>query len=121
MDISNNSNNQNIDIEKESGVSFEDPNKESQGGAVMELDLDEQYNIPRAGIKKDAITREILDFIPEDSALHYEIFPLGVEEGMLQVGIVDSENIEARDALNFISPKNYIPYKIYLRKAIRRK
>jgi len=114
MDISNNSNNQNIDIEKESGVSFEDPNKESQGGAVMELDLDEQYNIPRAGIKKDAITREILDFIPEDSALHYEIFPLGVEEGMLQVGIVDPENIEARDALNFISTKNHIPYKIYL-------
>ena len=33
---------------------------------------------------------------------------------MLEVGIVDPDNIEARDALNFIAAKKNIPYKMFL-------
>ena len=56
----------------------------------------------------------ILDYIPEESALHYKFVPLGVKDNVLEVGLVDPDNIEARDALNFISSKINLPYKIYL-------
>src|SRR3989339_2109991 len=40
--------------------------------------------------------------------------PLGVTGGVLEVGIVDPENIEARDALQFIATKLSMPFKIFL-------
>jgi type IV pilus assembly protein PilB len=57
---------------------------------------------------------EILDYIPEESAIHYRFAPIGMKEGVLEVGIVDPDNMEARDALNFLASKNNIPYKIFL-------
>jgi type IV pilus assembly protein PilB len=57
---------------------------------------------------------EVLQYIPEESATHYNVVPLAVKDGVLEVGIVDSDNIEALDALNFISTKIGIPFKIFL-------
>lgn len=57
---------------------------------------------------------EVLKYIPEESAEHYKIVPIAVKDGTLEVGIVDPDNIEARDALNFISSKANLPYKIFL-------
>ena len=57
---------------------------------------------------------EILEYIPEESALHYHFAPIGLKNGMLEVGIVDPDNMEARDALNFLAAKKNIPYKIFL-------
>jgi hypothetical protein len=33
---------------------------------------------------------------------------------VLEIGLLDPDNIEARDALNFISAKIAMPYKVYL-------
>ncbi len=60
------------------------------------------------------ITREILDYIPEEAATYYRFVPIGISQGTLEVGIVDAENIEARDALNFVASKIDIPYDVYL-------
>ncbi len=57
---------------------------------------------------------EVLAYIPEESAKHYQAVPLGVEDGALLVGMLDPDNIEALDALNFISAKNNKPFKAYL-------
>lgn len=62
----------------------------------------------------DTIKQEILDYIPEESAIHYKFVPLKVKEGVLEVGLVDPDNIEARDALSFISAKINMPYKAFL-------
>ncbi|MES3030893.1 MAG: ATPase, T2SS/T4P/T4SS family [Patescibacteria group bacterium] len=74
----------------------------------------EFLNIPIRAIGEASVPFEVLDYIPEESALHYKFVPLGIKEGALEVGIVDPDNIEARDALNFIAAKKNIPYKIFL-------
>ncbi len=70
--------------------------------------------IPTKSISDQNIDFDALKYIPEESATHYKIIPIGVEDGVLEVGIVDPENIEARDALNFISNKTNVPFKIFL-------
>lgn len=74
----------------------------------------EFLNIPVRTMGDVNVPFEALDYIPEESAIHYKFVPIGMKNGMLEVGIVNPDNIEARDALNFIAAKNNIPYKIYL-------
>ncbi len=74
----------------------------------------EFLNIPTRNLGDVVVPFEALDYIPEESATHYKFVPIGLNEGTLEVGIVDPDNIEARDALNFIASKNNIPYKVFL-------
>ena len=74
----------------------------------------EFLNIPTRRLKDEKVPTEVLNYIPEESALHYKFVPLGVRDGVLEVGVVDPDNIEALDALNFISSKINLPFKIYL-------
>ena len=46
--------------------------------------------------------------------MHYKFVPIGLQDNVLEVGILDPDNIEARDALNFISAKINLPFKIFL-------
>jgi type IV pilus assembly protein PilB len=73
-----------------------------------------RYGLPARVIGEAPIDEVGLAYIPEESARHYKFAPLGVEEGALAVGIVDPDNIEALDALQFISGKIGMPYKAYL-------
>ncbi len=57
---------------------------------------------------------DILKHIPEESARHYQMVPLGFEGGVLEVGMLTPENLEAREALQFISSNINIPFKIFL-------
>ena len=72
------------------------------------------YNIPTRSLAGQQIAFSILKNISEDSARHYSFVPIGIKDGLLEVGIVDPENIEARDALNFIANKLNMPFKLYL-------
>jgi type IV pilus assembly protein PilB len=72
------------------------------------------YNIPTRDLTNQHVPFSVLKNISEDSALHYKFVPIGVKDEILEVGIVDPENIEARDALNFISSKINMPFKLYL-------
>jgi type IV pilus assembly protein PilB len=74
----------------------------------------EYVNIEPYYIGDSNIPFEILKYIPEDSARHYNIIPLFFAKGVLSVGIFDPDNIEAIDALNFIASKNNITYKLLL-------
>ncbi|MBP6868504.1 MAG: Flp pilus assembly complex ATPase component TadA [Candidatus Pacebacteria bacterium] len=77
--------------------------------------LAEQYGIPYRTLPAvDPVDKEVLKYIPEESAKHYSFVPLAVKEGALEVGIVDPDNIEAQDALQFISGRVGMPYKIFL-------
>lgn len=71
-------------------------------------------DIPVRSLANVTVPFEVLDYIPEESAVHYKFVPIGIKEGALEVGLVDPDNIEARDALNFIAAKNNIPYKVFL-------
>jgi len=71
-------------------------------------------DVPTISVDPETIPYEILDNIPQESASHYKMVPLGIEEGVLQVGMTDPQNVEALDALNFIVRQSGLPFKVYL-------
>ena len=74
----------------------------------------EYYGVPYRALESTNIPYDVLKNIPEESARHYQIAPLAIVDNTLEVGIVDPENIEARDALNFISTKTGHPFSLFL-------
>jgi type IV pilus assembly protein PilB len=74
----------------------------------------EYLGVPFASIKDQKIPFEVLKYIPEESATHYQFVPIAIKDNVLEVGVVDPDDIEARDALNFISSKINMPFKIFL-------
>jgi type IV pilus assembly protein PilB len=87
-------------------------------GITMETALtamSEFYKIPMRILPQNKeIEQAALEFIPQESAEHYNFVPLGIVDGALEVGITDPDNIEARDALQFISSRAGMPYKLFL-------
>jgi len=76
--------------------------------------LGEFLNIPVRNIGETPVPFEALEYIPEESAAHYHFVPVGLADGTLEVGVVDPDNMEARDALSFLAAKKNVPYKIFL-------
>jgi hypothetical protein len=74
----------------------------------------ETYGIPARILGDPPADEAALAYIPVDSAKHYGIAPLDTADGVLEVGIIDPDNIEAMDALQFISSKIGMPYKLFL-------
>ena len=74
----------------------------------------EYLGIPYRNFDGIEVPFELLKYVPEESAAYYKFVPIGLKDGVLEVGVVDPDNIEARDALNFISTKIDLPFKIYL-------
>ena len=79
------------------------------------LDLkSEYYGIPNIKIDTQNFSTDALKYIPEDSASHYRFVPIKVVDSVLQVGVVDPSNTAALDAIQFISAKSNMPFKIFL-------
>ncbi|HEY4510549.1 MAG TPA: hypothetical protein VJJ73_01800, partial [Candidatus Paceibacterota bacterium] len=74
----------------------------------------EASGVPTAEITKGNIPYEVLKQIPEEAARHYKFVPLEIDEDTLQVGMVNPENIEAKEALQFIVSKLNLSFKIFL-------
>jgi type IV pilus assembly protein PilB len=74
----------------------------------------EYFDVPIKNLEEGSVAPKMLDYIPEDSASHYRFVPIEIKDGVLEVGMVDPDDIEARDALNFISSKIGMPFKIFL-------
>lgn len=81
--------------------------------AVLEA-KGEYFKLPTRRVDNNGPEFEILKYIPEESATYYKFVPLGIKDGILEVGIVDPDNIEARDALQFISARVNKPFKVFL-------
>lgn len=69
--------------------------------------------VPVRSLGTTKVPYDTLKLIPEESAAHYHLVPLGVVEGVLEVGMLDPEDIEGIDALNFITRTSGLPYKVY--------
>ena len=74
----------------------------------------EYYDIPVKSVDPASVSGDLLRYIPEESVLHYQFIPVGFADGVLEVGVVDPDNMEARDALQFIASKLGVPFKIFL-------
>ncbi|HCC05074.1 TPA: hypothetical protein DEP58_02085 [Patescibacteria group bacterium] len=107
-----------VDITKESQESNHSIEEVLQGRGVSDLDIltakGEHWDIPVRSLKNITIPYDILQYIPEESAIHYHVVPIALVDEVLEVGIVDPDNIDALDALNFISTKKGVPFKAFL-------
>ncbi|MCX6702237.1 MAG: GspE/PulE family protein [Candidatus Zambryskibacteria bacterium] len=74
----------------------------------------EYFDIPIKSLDEHDVPLSTLNYIPEDSAAHYHFVPISVTDGVLEIGMVNPDDIEARDALNFISSKSGMPFKVFL-------
>jgi len=74
----------------------------------------ERYGIPYRMLGDSKVPQNAMQYVPEESARHYRFVPIGFSEGAIEVGVTDPENIEAVDALQFISSKAGIPYKLFI-------
>ena len=91
--------------------------------ALLDFKLDEAkileikgefFNIPIKQIDPKTIAPATLKLIPDESAKIYGFVPVGIVDGVLEVGITDPENIQAMDALQFITGKVNMPFKVFL-------
>lgn len=71
-------------------------------------------SVPTRNIKEEKFSDKILEYISQESAEHYKIVPIGLKDGVLEVGAIDPNDLRARDALNFISSRLGLPYKLFL-------
>lgn len=57
---------------------------------------------------------EALHDIPEESATHYNMIPLGRHDGYIDVGVLYPEDVGTQDALKFISARANLPTRIFI-------
>lgn len=68
---------------------------------------------PLRSLGDSKVPYEVLRYIPQESAEHYKLAPLGVADGVLEVGMVNPDDIGGFDALNFIARGTGVPFKVY--------
>ncbi len=107
-----------IKIEKQadsSGKTIEEVLEEVGVPTQTILDVKgEFYSVPSMNLESYTVPLSILKYISEDAASHYKFIPLSIKDGVLEIGMIDPDNIESRDALTFIMSKLNLPYKIYV-------
>ncbi|MBI2120069.1 MAG: type II/IV secretion system protein [Parcubacteria group bacterium] len=74
----------------------------------------EYFNLPIRSSADVQVPAEIQKQIPQESSLHYKFAAVGMKDGVLEVGVVDPDNIDAMDAIQFISSKIGVPFKVFL-------
>ncbi len=76
-----------------------------QGAALVD--------VPVRTLGDTKIPYDVLKYIPQESAEHYRFAPLAIVDGVLEVGMVDPEEIQGIDALNFIGRATGMPFKVF--------
>ncbi|PJE73751.1 MAG: hypothetical protein COV02_00870 [Candidatus Terrybacteria bacterium CG10_big_fil_rev_8_21_14_0_10_41_10] len=74
----------------------------------------ESLNIPIKRISKGQVPFDVLRKVPEEAVSHYRFIPVGMSDGVLEVGIIDPDNIEAREAIQFITSRMNVAVKLFL-------
>ncbi len=102
------------ELATQKGISYEAALIESGVSAeTIRTVIGEYFDLPIREILVDArIEPGVLKYLSEESAKHYKIIPLEIEDGVLIVGVTDPENLTFRDALNFITAKHQLPYRL---------
>jgi len=72
----------------------------------------EFFGIPARNVDLKSISSDVFKYIPEETAILYKIIPIALESGILIVGTLDPDNIQALDTVQFITAKADIPFKV---------
>ncbi len=76
--------------------------------------FNKNIDIPVRDLSEEKISTDVLRYVPEESATHYGFVPLAIKDGVLEIGVIDSDRVETRDAVAFIASKHGMPFKIFL-------
>lgn len=89
---------------------------ESEGiaGDVVRQAKGQYFGIPERAINFQNISLDALRYIPEDAAANYKVVPLGITNGVLEVGMLNPGDVTAEGALQFISSKIKMPIEKYV-------
>ena len=91
--------------------------------ALLDLKIDEDqllkvkeeiFGVPIKNVNPKDVPLSVLKLIPIDSARIYQFVPINLTSSFLEVGIVNPENVQAIDALTFITSKLNKPFKLFL-------
>ncbi len=74
----------------------------------------ELLNMPVRFLEGKKVQFETLKNIPEESAKFYQFAPIDEADGMLEIGMVNPDDVNAQEALKFIASRLNIPFRIYL-------
>lgn len=72
------------------------------------------YGIPFQKVDPSTVTEKVLQYVNEEAAQYYQFVPFQFSDGVLSVGIINPENPEAINALQFVSTKLGIPFKVFI-------
>lgn len=72
------------------------------------------YRLPYIKVNSSEVSAETLKYIPEEAARQYRFVPLNFVDSVLSIGITEPENMEAMNALQFMSVKLGLPFKMFL-------
>lgn len=73
----------------------------------------EYYQVPPFEIPEGfTVKQEVLNYISEESGIHYRMVPIMIDDEVLVVGVNNPDNLQMREALNFISTKHNLPYRL---------
>ncbi len=91
--------------------------------ALLDFNIDEDsllkiktevFNVPIKDIDPESVQLSTLNLIPVDAVKIYHFLPIGETDSVLEIGILDPENVQAIDALTFITAKLHKPFKLFL-------
>ena len=91
--------------------------------ALLDLNINEDkilevkgliFDIPTKEVNPDFVLDSTLKIIPFETAKIYNFVPIGLENNVLEIGILDPENIQAADVLTFITANLSTPFKLFV-------
>ena len=101
---------------------FDMPQAKQTGTAQIDLSANSQgagqsagqgLEVPVRVLGETKVPYDVLRYIPEESAKHYRLAPLAALDGVLEIGMVDPDDIQGFDALNFIARSTGMPFKVF--------
>lgn len=74
----------------------------------------EALGIPYKTIGANKVSFDVLKYIPSETAMYYKVVPVGLNGKVLEVGMVNPEDIAAKEALQFLLSNLGISYEFFL-------
>lgn len=74
----------------------------------------EFLNVPYRMMKGIKVPFDILKYIPAETAMYYKFTPIGLDGKTLEVGMLNPDDITAKDALQFLLSNIGVNFKIFL-------
>ena len=74
----------------------------------------ELLKVPYKKIDPEAIDAKLMGLVPEETARTYHAIPISLQDGLLVVGMLHPDDVNAQDAMKFIARQNHINLGVYL-------